>query len=181
MGAIGLISVPPNIIIMQWYGLSVGGTEWVIIIFVALVLILGTGKLPGAARKIGRAVNEYNRAKDGIEEHVKGMQDAADGIPRISGPVESEREKLEMIARSAGISPGGRSDEELRSAISKKIGQKEGGAARGDGSGGDGSGGDGSGGDGGGSSSSNGGDKGAPAKDRVAAAGSAPDDGRRAA
>lgn len=161
---------------MQWYGLSVGGTEWVIIIFVALVLILGTGKLPGAARKIGMAVNEYNRAKDGIEEHVKGMQDAADGIPRISGPVESEREKLEMIARSAGISPGGRSDEELRSAISKKIGQKEGGAMR---SGGSGSGG--SGGDGGGSSSSNGGDKGAPAKDRVAAAGSAPDDGGRAA
>lgn len=164
---------------MHSYGLSVGGTEWVIIIFVALVLILGTGKLPGAARKIGRAVNEYNRAKDGIEEHVKGMQDAADGIPRISGPVESEREKLEMIARSAGISPGGRSDEELRSAISKKIGQKEDGAMRGDGSGsGD------SGGDGGGSSSSsssNGGDKGAPAKDRMAAAGSAPDDVGRAA
>ena len=154
---------------MQWYGLSVGGTEWVIIIFVALVLILGTGKLPGAARKIGKAVNEYNRAKDGIEEHVKGMQDAADGIPRISGPVESEREKLEMIARSAGISPGGKSDEELRSAISKKIGQKENGAVRGDGSSSG----------GGGSSSSD--DKGAPAKDRVAAAGSAPDDSGRAA
>ena len=162
---------------MQWYGLSVGGTEWVIIIFVALVLILGTGKLPGAARKIGKAVNEYNRAKDGIEEHVKGMQDAADGIPRISGPVESEREKLETIARSAGISPGGRSDEELRGAISKKIGQKENGAARG---GGDGGGGDG----GGGSSGTNRNDsvdKGAPEKDRVAASGSAPDDGGRAA
>ena len=156
---------------MQWYGLSVGGTEWVIIIFVALVLILGTGKLPGAARKIGKAVNEYNRAKDGIEEHVKGMQDAADGIPRISGPVGSEREKLEMIARSAGISPGGKSDEELRSAISKKIGQKESGAARGDG--GDGRGGS--------NSSNGGGDKSAPAKDRVAAAGSAPDDSGRAA
>lgn len=171
VSAIGLISVPLNIIIMQWYGLSVGGTEWVIIIFVALVLILGTGKLPGAARKIGRAVNEYNKAKDGIEEHVKGMQDAADGIPRISGPVESEREKLEMIARSAGISPGGKSDEELRSAISKKIGQKEDGAVRGDGSGGD---------DGGGGSS-NSGDKDVPAKDRVAAAGSMPDDGGRVA
>jgi len=172
VSAIGLISVPLNIIIMQWYGLSVGGTEWVIIIFVALVLILGTGKLPGAARKIGSAVNEYNRAKDGIEEHVKGMQDAADGIPRISGPVESEREKLEMIARSAGISPGGKSDEELRSAISKKIGQKEDGAVRGDGNGG---------GDDDGGCSSNSGDKDVPAKDRVAAAGSTPDDGGRAA
>ena len=40
------------------YPLNVAGSEWAIIIFVALVLILGTGKLPGAARKIGKAVNE---------------------------------------------------------------------------------------------------------------------------
>ena len=33
------------------YSLNVAGSEWIIIIFVALVLILGTGKLPGAAKK----------------------------------------------------------------------------------------------------------------------------------
>ena len=43
------------------YSLNVAGSEWIIIIFVALVLILGTGKLPGAARKLGKAVNEYNK------------------------------------------------------------------------------------------------------------------------
>ena len=42
-----------------------------IIIFVALVLILGTGKLPGAARKMGKAVNEYNKAKNEIQDQIK--------------------------------------------------------------------------------------------------------------
>lgn len=99
--------------------LNVGGTEWVIIIFVALVLILGTGKLPGAARKIGMAVNEYNKAKNDLQEHVKNVQD---NVPKISGPVESERIKLETIARSIGVNVEDKSEDELRSIIAKKIG-----------------------------------------------------------
>jgi sec-independent protein translocase protein TatA len=81
------------------YSLNIGGSEWMIIIFVALVLILGTGKLPGAARKMGKAVNEYNKAKNEIQDQIK---EATEETPKISGPVETEREKLEMIAKSAG-------------------------------------------------------------------------------
>ena len=40
---------------MDWMALNIMGTEWIIVVFVALVLILGTGKLPAAARKMGRA------------------------------------------------------------------------------------------------------------------------------
>ncbi|EIJ66859.1 twin arginine-targeting protein translocase, TatA/E family [Candidatus Nitrosopumilus salaria BD31] len=104
------------------YSLNIGGSEWMIIIFVALVLILGTGKLPGAARKMGQAVNEYNKAKDEIKNHMK---DATDEPPKISGPVETEREKLEMIAKSIGIRTEGKTDDELRENIATKIGQKK--------------------------------------------------------
>ena len=31
--------------------LNIAGSEWLIIVFVALILILGTGRLPGAAKK----------------------------------------------------------------------------------------------------------------------------------
>lgn len=92
-----------------------------IIIFVALVLILGTGKLPGAARKLGKAVNEYNKAKNDIQNHMKEVTEDA---PKISGPVETEREKLETIARSIGIKIENKTDDELRKNISDKIGQK---------------------------------------------------------
>ncbi len=103
------------------YSLNIAGSEWMIIIFVALVLILGTGKLPGAARKIGRAVNEYNKAKNEIQDQVK---EATEESPRISGPVETERKKLETIAKSIGVKTEGKTDDELREIISGKIGKK---------------------------------------------------------
>ncbi|HEY5735739.1 MAG TPA: twin-arginine translocase TatA/TatE family subunit [Nitrosopumilus sp.] len=103
------------------YSLNIGGSEWMIIIFVAIVLILGTGKLPGAARKMGKAVNEYNKAKNEIQDQIK---DATEEIPKISGPVETEREKLEMIAKSAGVKIGDKTDDELRESIALKLGQK---------------------------------------------------------
>jgi len=104
------------------YSLNIGGSEWMIIIFVALVLILGTGKLPGAARKMGQAVNEYNKAKNEIQNQMK---EVTGETPRISGPVETEREKLETIAKSIGVKIGEKTDDELRESISTKIGQKK--------------------------------------------------------
>ena len=104
------------------YSLNIGGSEWMIIIFVALVLILGTGKLPGAARKMGQAVNEYNKAKNEIQNQMKGVTEET---PKISGPVGTEREKLETIAKSIGVKIDEKTDDELRESISTKIGQKK--------------------------------------------------------
>jgi len=104
------------------FPLNIAGSEWMIIIFVALILILGTGKLPGAAKKLGKAVNEYNKAKNEIQDHIK---EASEQTPTISGPVETEREKLETIAKSIGITVEGKTDEELQKIISTKIGQKK--------------------------------------------------------
>jgi len=100
------------------YSLNVAGSEWIIIIFVALVLILGTGKLPGAAKKLGKAVNEYNKAKNDIQESMKEVTEEA---PKISGPVESERQKLE----SMGVKVEGKTDDQLRKIIADKVGQKK--------------------------------------------------------
>ncbi|MBL7001677.1 MAG: twin-arginine translocase TatA/TatE family subunit [Nitrosopumilus sp.] len=104
------------------YSLNISGSEWMIIIFVALVLILGTGKLPGAAKKLGKAVNEYNKAKNEIQENMKEVTEEA---PKISGPVETEREKLETIAKSIGVKVEGKTDEDLQKIISGKMGQKK--------------------------------------------------------
>ena len=106
---------------MHDYSLNIAGSEWIIIIFVAIVLILGTGKLPGAAKKIGKAVNEYNKAKNEIQDQMK---EVSDQVPKISGPVETEREKLETIAKSVGVNIE-KTDDELRKMISEKMGQKK--------------------------------------------------------
>ena len=101
--------------------LNIGGSEWMIIIFVAIVLVLGTGKLPGAAKKMGKVVSEYNNAKNEIQEQMK---EVTEEIPKISGPVQTEREKLEMIAKSSGIKVEGKTDEEIQKEISSKMGQR---------------------------------------------------------
>ena len=101
--------------------LNIGGSEWMIIIFVAVVLVLGTGKLPGAAKKMGKVVSEYNNAKNEIQQQMK---DVTEEVPKISGPVETEREKLEMIAKSAGIKTEDKTNDELQKEISSKIGKR---------------------------------------------------------
>ena len=103
------------------YTLNIVGSEWIIIIFVALVLILGTNKLPEAAKKLGKAVNEYNKAKDGISNQMK---DYTNQNVEVNGPVQTERQKLEMIAKSLGENPVGMTTDELRELISNKMGKK---------------------------------------------------------
>ena len=44
--------------------LNIMGSEWMIIIFVALILLFGTNKLPEAGKKIGKMVGEYNKDRN---------------------------------------------------------------------------------------------------------------------
>ena len=103
------------------YSLNILGSEWIIIIFVALILILGTNQLPSAAKKLGKAVNEFNKAKNEVQNQMKGISNTN---LDISGPLETERQKLEMIAKSLGVNVTEKSDDELRKIISGKMGQK---------------------------------------------------------
>ncbi len=103
------------------YSLNIAGSEWMIIVFVAIVLVLGTGKLPSIAKKLGKAVNEYNKAKNEIQEQMKIGEEQS---PKITGPVGTEREKLETMAKSMGVNVE-KSDDELRKMISEKMGQKK--------------------------------------------------------
>jgi len=43
----------------------------------------------------------------------------------ILGPVENERQKLDTIAKSLGINSSNKSDDEIRSLISSKMGQSK--------------------------------------------------------
>ena len=102
------------------YSLDILGNEWIIIVFVALVLILGTNQLPSAAKKLGMIVNEFNKAKNEVQNQMK---DISDTKLDVSGPLETERQKLEMIAKSLGVDVTGKSDEELQKIIAGKMGQ----------------------------------------------------------
>ena len=103
------------------YWLNIMGSEWIIIIFVALIVLLGTNKLPEVSKKLGRAVGEYNKAKNEMQKQFK---DLSNSNLEVTGPVENERQKLDTIAKTLGINFSDKSDEELRALISEKMGEQ---------------------------------------------------------
>jgi len=104
------------------YSLNIIGTEWIMIIFVALILLLGANRFPEAAKKIGKIVGEYKKAKDTVE---KQMKDVTKENIEVSGPVKDEREKLEIMANHFGVDCESKTDDELKKIIDGKIGQPQ--------------------------------------------------------
>ena len=106
------------------YGLNIIGSEWIIIIFVALILLLGTNKLPEAGKKIGKIVGEYNKAKNNVQKQFKDYAEpnSNDSNLSVNGPVQTERQKLEYMAKSLGINIENKTDLELKQIIEAKFG-----------------------------------------------------------
>jgi sec-independent protein translocase protein TatA len=105
--------------------MDIAGTEWIIIVLLGLILIFGTKKLPQFSRSMGKAVGEYEKARKMFRQEMEATAERAmdrDKMPKIDGPVASEREKLETIASSLGIENySSLADEELRNLIAKRM------------------------------------------------------------
>jgi sec-independent protein translocase protein TatA len=105
--------------------MNIAGTEWIIIILLGLILLFGTKKLPQFSRTMGKAMGEFERARNTFKREMEEAMEPAKSvtrIPKITGPVATEREKLETIASSLGIDNyHGLTDEQLRTLISKRM------------------------------------------------------------
>jgi len=100
--------------------MNVGGSEWLIIGLLVVVLLFGSKKLPEFSRSIGMAIGEFEKMRD---ETLRQKTDQESNYlgPRVAGAVDNERHKLEMIAESLGIDHMNKNDEELRLLIFDKI------------------------------------------------------------
>ena len=107
---------------MLEYSLNIIGSEWLIIIFIVLILLLGTNRFPEAAKKIGKIVGEYNNAKNQVQNQMK---DVTNENIEVSGPVKDDRKKLEMMAKTLGVDSKNKTDKEIKKIIDDKIGKPE--------------------------------------------------------
>jgi sec-independent protein translocase protein TatA len=96
------------------------GNDWIVIAFVALVMLLGTKKMPEASRKLGKIIGEFNKTKSTVQKEIQ-VAKGDFSIP-IQGPVTSERQKLELMAQTLGIDSANKTDDDLRNQISSKLG-----------------------------------------------------------
>jgi len=102
---------------MLSYALNILGSEWIIIILVALIALFGTNKLPDVAKKLGKAVGEYNKTKSEFQNQITGIN----ANLNITAPVQNERQKLEFMAKTLGIDFAAKTDDEIKKAISEKM------------------------------------------------------------
>jgi len=87
------------------------GQEWIILVVVAVILLFGAKKLPELARSIGRARGEFERGKIEVEKELKEAE-----------PSKPDKETLVKVARELGIETEGKTEEEIREAITRKVG-----------------------------------------------------------
>ena len=102
------------------YLMNIGGSEWIIIGLLVVILLFGSKKLPEFSRTIGKAIGEFEKVR--AMSLKQKIDDDSNYIgPRMVSVADSERHKLEMIAESLGIDHLNKNDEELRLLIFEKI------------------------------------------------------------
>jgi sec-independent protein translocase protein TatA len=110
------------------YALNIAGSEW-FIIFIVIIIFIFPKKIGSISKTIGKFVGEYEKAKGKImEQKNMFVSDASISVedhvykgPQIQRPISSEREKLEIIAKSLNINSDNIVDDELRNLISLKL------------------------------------------------------------
>ncbi|HXX05379.1 MAG TPA: translocase [Candidatus Bathyarchaeia archaeon] len=107
---------------MHDFALTIMGNDWIVIAFVALIMLLGTKRFPGASRRIGQIMGEVNKTKNIVQnEYQKAKGELS--MP-VQGPVTTEREKLELMSKTLGIDHSNKTDDELRNLIASKLGNQ---------------------------------------------------------
>ncbi|MGI0017974.1 MAG: translocase [Nitrosotalea sp.] len=104
---------------MSDFTLNIIGNDWIMIILVALVLLLGTKRLPDATKKLARVMAQYDKTKNMVQEEIQKAK--GEFNINISGPVMSERQKLETLAKSLGVNVEGKTDDDLRNLVDSKL------------------------------------------------------------
>ena len=66
-----MIKIPFKMDITSALISDIGGSEWIIIILFGLVLLFGTKKLPQFSRTMGKAVGEYEKAKEMFRHEIE--------------------------------------------------------------------------------------------------------------
>ncbi len=87
--------------------------DWIIIIAVVLILFGSTKKIPEFARNLGRASGEFTRGKMELQREIKDAMNAP--------PKDQSQVNYSETARTLGIDPNGKTDDQLRQEISEKI------------------------------------------------------------
>ncbi len=108
------------------FSLEIAGTEWFIILLAAIIIFIPS-KITSISKTLGKFIGEFEKTKNSLmnEKNNFLQQQPANNQtyigPAVQGPIASEREKLEIIAKSLDLNIDNKTDEELRKSISASL------------------------------------------------------------
>ena len=107
------------------FTLEIAGSEWFIILLAAIIIFVPS-KIPNISKTLGKFIGEFEKTKNSLmNEKNNFLQQSPNNQsyigPSVQGPIASEREKLEIIARSLDLDIDNKTDEELRKSISANL------------------------------------------------------------
>lgn len=108
------------------FTLDIAGSEWFIILL-TIIIVFVPSKITSISKTIGKVVGEYEKTKNNLLNeknnlvHQQSTNNQPYIGPSIQRPVASEREKLEMIAKSLNLDTENKTDDELRNLISSQL------------------------------------------------------------
>jgi sec-independent protein translocase protein TatA len=93
------------------------GSQEILLIFVAIILLFGASRLPDLARSMGRSLGEFKRGQQEIEHE---LHSARDGGIAVSGQ-DIALTRVQRMARNLGIDTIGKTEDQLLAEIDQKI------------------------------------------------------------
>ena len=96
------------------------GSQEIILIFLAIVLLFGASKLPELAKSMGRSMGEFRRGQQEVEKEI-GM-----GNGSLFNPSRSDlaQTRTQRMANSMGIETSGKTEDQLLAEIEKRLDKK---------------------------------------------------------
>lgn len=93
------------------------GTQEIVLIFLAVIILFGASKIPELARSLGMATGEFKKAQQEAERELKDVEKSL----REGGKKKEDSDKIKQMAKDFGIEPEGKSNEELLDEIKEKM------------------------------------------------------------
>ena len=114
--------------IVLFFGMP-GGTEWIVIAILIVVLLFGAAKIPQLAKSFGQAMGEFKKARREAELNYKKFEESAIGgeeeMPKAKTKAEAktkgEEVNIKEVAAYMGIDTEGKTEEELKEEVQAKL------------------------------------------------------------
>ena len=93
------------------------GTQEIVLIFLAVIILFGASKIPELARSLGMATGEFKKAQQEADRELKDVEKSL----KEGGNKQEDSDKVKQMAKDFGIEVESKSDEELLDEIKEKM------------------------------------------------------------